>query len=166
MIKAQLILDSVSRIVHIGTAITLIGGSIFMAFTLLPAAAASLSDEEHDRLREAVLGRWKKFVGLGILLFLVSGFYNFARMAPLHKDDPLYHPLVGTKILLAFAVFFIASALVGRSKGLEKMRQNRAKWLKVLVLLAAIIVGISGFVKVRGVPNPPMIPSASALNAL
>jgi uncharacterized membrane protein len=163
MTTAQLILDTVSRIVHVGTAITLVGGSVFMAFALMPAAAANLSDEEHDRLREGVLGRWKKFVGPGIGLFLISGFYNFARMAPLHKGDSLYHALVGTKILLAFAVFFIASALVGKSKALDGMRQNRAKWLKILILLAAIIVGISGFVKVRGKYTPPMTPTTAAV---
>lgn len=159
----ELILNTVSRVVHVGTAITLVGGSVFMAFALMPAAAAKLSDEEHDRLREGVLGRWKKFVGPGIGLFLISGFYNYMRMIPLHKGDGLYHGLVGTKIILAFAIFFIASALVGKSKGLEGMRQNRAKWLKVLILLAATIVCISGFVKVRGKYTPSMTPATAAV---
>ena len=163
MTTAQLILDTVSRVVHVGTAITLVGGSVFMAFALMPAAAAKLSDEEHDRLREGVLGRWKKFVGPGIGLFLISGFYNYMRMIPLHKGDGLYHGLVGTKIILAFAIFFIASALVGKSKGLEGMRQNRAKWLKVLILLAATIVCISGFVKVREKYTSPMTPTTAAV---
>jgi len=164
MTTAQLILDTASRVIHVGTAITLVGGSVFMAFALMPAAAAKLSDEEHDRLREGVLGRWKKFVGPGIGLFLISGFYNFARMVPLHKGDSLYHALLGTKILLAFAVFFIASALVGKSKGLEGMRQNRAKWLKVLIILAATIVCISGFVKVRKY-TPPTTPATAAVES-
>ncbi|NQV23909.1 MAG: hypothetical protein HQ518_06020 [Rhodopirellula sp.] len=161
MTTAQLILDTVSRVVHVGTAITLVGGSVFMAFALLPASA-ELSDEEHDKLRVGVLGRWKKFVGPGIGLFILSGFYNFARLAPLHKGDSLYHALVGTKILLAFAVFFIASALVGKSKAFDKLRQNRAKWLKILILLAAIIVGISGFVKVRGIPVTTAVATPAA----
>ena len=71
----------------------------------------------------------------------------------MHKGDALYHALVGIKILLALGVFFIASVLVGRSPAFEGMRQNRAKWLKIIVILATVIVGISGFVKVRGVPN-------------
>ena len=56
-------------------------------------------------------------------------------------------------MLLALAVFFIASALVGRSATFEKLRQNRAKWMGLIVLLSALIVGISGFVKVRS-PKP------------
>jgi hypothetical protein len=59
---------------------------------------------------------------------------------------------MGVKILLALGVFFIAAALVGRSPALEPIRQNRAKWLRVLVALALIIVCISGFLKVRGLP--------------
>jgi len=162
MTTPELILNTVSRVVHVGTAITLVGGSVLMAFALMPAAAAKLSDEEHDRLREGVLGRWKKFVGPGIGLFLISGIYNYVKAIPFHKGDGLYHGLVGTKMILALAVFFLASALVGKSKGLEGIRQNRAKWLKVLILLAATIVCISGFVKVRGKFTKPMTPATAA----
>jgi uncharacterized membrane protein len=158
-----LILDTVFRIVHVGTAITVVGGSVFMAFVLMPSATA-ISDAEHDKLRAGVLGRWKMFVHIGVALFIISGFYNFARMAPLHKDDGLYHALVGTKILLAFGVFFIAEALVGKSKAFEGMRQNRGKWLKIIVTLAAIIVSISGFVKVRGIPDAAA-PAAESVSA-
>ena len=97
-----------------------------------------------------VIGRWKKFVHGGILLFLLSGFYNYAQAMKLHKGDGLYHGLVGTKMILAFVVFFIAAALVGRSPSLEKFRQNRVFWTRVIVILAVVIVAISGFVKVRG----------------
>ena len=146
------ILDVISRIVHVLTAITLIGGSVFMAFVLGPAANA-LGDEAHDKLREQVIPRWKKFVHGGIALFLISGLYNYMVMIPKHKGDGLYHGLVVTKMILALGIFFIGSALVGRSKSFEGMRAQRPKWLKILVLLAVIVVGISGFVKVRGIPE-------------
>ena len=126
-----------------------------MAFVLLPTAQ-QLDSEQHDRLRQAINGRWKRFIHLGILLFLVTGFYNYFRQMPNHKGDGLYHALVGTKILLALGVFFIASALVGRSRAFDRMRANRATWLTTIVLLAAIIVAISGFVKVRGVHDRPV----------
>ncbi len=146
---SQLLIDVVSRIVHVSTAIVLVGGSVFMAFVLLPTAE-QLSSEQHDKLRALVNGRWKRFVHAGILLFLITGFYNYFQQMPKHKGDGLYHGLVGTKILLALGIFFIASALVGRSRAFESMRASRAKWLKIIVLLAAVIVGMSGFVKVRG----------------
>ena len=145
------IIDVLSRVIHVGTAITLVGGSVFVLFVLMPSAK-QLSEEAHDQLATAVGARWKRFVHIGILLFLVSGFYNYIRAIPLHKGDGLYHAMVGTKMLFALVVFFLAAALVGRSGKLAAIRANRGKWLKVLVLLAATIVAISGFVKVRGVP--------------
>ena len=72
----MLILDAISRIVHVLTAITLVGGSIFTLLVLMPSAK-ELSDEAHDRLALAVTGRWKRFVHFGVLLFLASGLYNY-----------------------------------------------------------------------------------------
>lgn len=141
-------IDYLSRVVHISTAIALVGGSVFTLCVLLPAAKV-LSSEVHDSLAQAVTARWKRFVHMGILLFLASGFYNYFKAMPLHKGDGLYHALIGTKILLALALFFIASALVGRSPALAGMRTHRGKWLTILVLLACAIVFISSFVKVR-----------------
>ncbi|MGV3485829.1 MAG: hypothetical protein ACO1RT_15535 [Planctomycetaceae bacterium] len=149
----------VSRIVHVSTAITLVGGTLFMLCVLMPSAKR-LSDEAHQTLSVEVMGRWKRFVHIGILLFLISGFYNFFQALADHKGDGLYHGLMGTKILLALGMFFIASALVGRSARLQSLRDNKAFWLKVMVVLAIAIVCISGFVKVRG-PNPQLATPAS-----
>lgn len=120
-----------------------------MRFVLMPAAK-ELPEAEHDQLRQRLLSRWKRVVHSGIALLLLSGLYNYMQQIPKHKGDGLYHALLGTKMLLALVVFFIASALVGRSATFEKMRQNRAKWMGLVVLLSALIVGISGFLKVRG----------------
>lgn len=150
-----------SRWAHIGTAIVLIGGTIFMRFVLTPAAE-QLPDDQHAKLKGLVVARWKKFVHIGIALFLISGFYNFIGVQiPKHRGDGLYHALIGTKILLAFAIFFIASVLVGRSKSSEAMRKNSKSWQLILVLLAAIIVGISGFAKVA-LPGRVVAPPATA----
>jgi hypothetical protein len=83
-------------------------------------------------------------------LFLLSGFYNYFRAMPLHRGDGLYHGLLGTKMLLALAVFALASLLVGRSRLATKMAAQRELWLGVMVLLAIAIVAISAVVKVRG----------------
>ena len=141
-------LNVLFRWLHVGTAIVVLGGSVFMRFVLMPAAA-ELPDDQHDALRGRVVGRWKKFVMIGIALFLISGFYNYIVVSiPKHKGDKLYHPLIGTKILLAFVVFFLGSALTGRSAAFEGIRKNSKKWLLILILLAFIIVGISGVLKV------------------
>jgi uncharacterized membrane protein len=143
------ILDILSRWTHVGTAIVIVGGSVFLRFVVMPAAA-ELPDDEHNAFRERILSRWRKLTGMGIGLFLLSGFYNYLVVAmPAHKGDGLYSALLGVKMILAFVVFFLASALTGRSAKFEPLRQNAAKWLLVTILLAATIVAISGFLKTR-----------------
>ena len=87
-------LDIVSRIVHVGTAITLVGGSAFILLVLMPSSR-ELADDASDKLSVAIMGRWKRFVHVGVLLFLVSGFYNYIRAIPNHRGDGLYHALTG-----------------------------------------------------------------------
>lgn len=148
-----------SRWIHVGTAVVLVGGLVFLRFVLGPAAA-QLPDEAHAKLKELVLARWKKFIHGGIALFVLSGFYNYLVVgAPLHRgsDKGLYHGLMGTKILLALAVFFLSSALIGRSKAFAGMRTNPKLWQGVIIVLAALIIGISGFVKVALKPTTPAV---------
>lgn len=152
-------IDVVSRFIHIATAIVMVGGTVFMRFVLMPAAA-DLPQAEHDQLRQRLLARWKRVVHGGIALLAMSGIYNYMQAIPKHKGDGLYHGLIGTKILLALVVFFIASALVGRSAAFDKIRQQRAKWMAVIVVLAAVIVGLSGFAKVRGIAPKVVAPSS------
>ncbi|MEZ6132914.1 MAG: hypothetical protein R3C59_29950 [Planctomycetaceae bacterium] len=140
----SLILQVLSRWAHVGTAIVLVGGTAFFRFIVVPLLADNSADLV-GRIRD----RWKKVVHAGILLFLVSGIYNYVTMIPRHKGDSLYHALLGIKMLLALYVFFLASVLVGRSAGTQKFRDQSRKWTSVMLLVAAIIVGISGFVKVR-----------------
>lgn len=151
--SGQMIVDLISRWTHVGAAIILLGGAVFTRYVLL-SAAGKLDEASHETLREAVRNSWKKFVMIGIGLLLISGFYNYLVVArPKHSGDGLYHALMGVKILLAFAAFFLASALAGRSQALAPIRRNPARWLSILVLLSALVVGIGGFLKIRGVPQ-------------
>lgn len=142
-----MIIDLASRWLHILSAIALLGGSIFSLFVLMPAAR-ELSEPEHDKLRAGVLSRWKKFVHGGIALLLLTGFYNYMNAIPTHRGIKLYHPLIGTKILLAFVIFLLASLLVGRTSAATAMRKNAKFWVGVIVLLGVTIVLISGYAKV------------------
>ncbi len=146
--EASEIVNVLSRWIHIMTAIVVVGGTLFMRFVLAPAAA-QLPDAEHQRLKELVLARWKKVVMGGIALFVLSGFYNYIAVAiPKRHGDPLYHALIGIKILIALGVFFLASVLVGRSATFEPLRRERNKWLTVLIALALVIVLISSYLRV------------------
>jgi len=116
-----------------------------MLFALLPAAKATLSDEVHEKLREAIRARWSKFVHAAVGLLLLTGSINFAILAIPPKINPIpYHPIFGVKLLAAFAVFFIAEALMSRGPGFANIRANRKKWLGILLAIAGLIVLLSG----------------------
>jgi len=116
-----------------------------MRFALMPAAKSTLSDEAHAQLREALRARWFIIVQVCIATLLVTGGINFVLLALLPKVEPMpYHAIFGVKFLAALGVFFIASVLVGKGQGFAAMRANRAKWLSVLLSLAALIIVLSG----------------------
>jgi uncharacterized membrane protein len=139
--------DVLSRWIHVGAAIVLVGGSVFTKFVLMPAAKG-LQESEHVALRERIMGRWRKFVMAGILLLLLTGFYNYLVVArPAHKGDGFYHMVMGVKILLAFVAFFLASVLTGRSPRFESLRADSGKWLGVLILVSATVVALAGVLK-------------------
>jgi uncharacterized membrane protein len=152
-------LDVLSRWVHVGTAIVVLGGSFFLRVVLIPAAA-TLPEAEHSALRGRLMTTWRRVVSIGIALFLLSGLYNYLAVAvPRHRGDGLYHALMGTKVLLALVVFFLASALVGRSKTFEGIRRSNRRWLAVAVSLGFVIVAISGYLKVA---RPGSVPASSS----
>jgi uncharacterized membrane protein len=136
------------RWMHILAAVTAAGGTIFMRLALLPAMA-TLGDEPRKKLHEQIRSRWLVPVIVSIAFLLVSGLYNYVVMIQRYDLRALkfYHPLIGTKILLALGVFFIASALVGRGKATEPMRANRKFWLTLNAVLVVIVILISGVLR-------------------
>ncbi|HJT33662.1 MAG TPA: hypothetical protein VJ783_16575 [Pirellulales bacterium] len=141
-------LGIVFRWLHILSAITAVGGTIFMRMALMPSVAV-LSDEQHQALREQVRSRWVKWVMAAILFLIVSGIYNFfAKLDAIDKIyKGLYHGLFGVKVLLALVIFFLASALTGRSPAFAAIRQNAKLWLSVNMALAIVVVCISGVLR-------------------
>ncbi len=152
------------RWLHILAAITAVGGTIYARVALVPAMQ-TLPEGHRKSLQEALRGRWAKAVMLSILFLLVSGAYNFVSVIKQLPDDvkPLYHGLFGFKFLLAFVIFFFASALVGRSAAFERMRQNAKFYLTLNMLLAILLVCVSGVL--RTVRDRSLIekPSVTAL---
>jgi hypothetical protein len=155
----ELILSIVARWLHVGSAIVLLGGTICLKFVVTPV----LKDQSQE-LRDAIRGRWAKFVHGGIAGLLLSGGYNYLKSLPLHRGDAVWHAMVDTKIILALGVFFIASVLVGRSKGTQKFRDNAGKWTAIAVLLGLTIVAMSGVAKVAASKPAAAEPVTEKLN--
>lgn len=133
-----------SRWIHISAAIAAIGGAAFFRMVLIPSAEEVLDAEEHQRLREAIRRRWSRVVYACIALLLITGGTNFVFLAMRLKVGPMpYHAIFAVKFLAAMGVFFVSSALMGRSPAFAGMRADPRKWLGVLLALGALIVLLS-----------------------
>jgi hypothetical protein len=145
-----------SRWFHLAAAIVAIGGAAYARWAVLPAAQEVLDDAARARLHEAVRRRWLRVVLGCIAVLLVTGGINFVTLAMPPKIDPIpYHPIFGVKFLAALLIFFVASALVGRSPGLEAIRRHRAKSLNIILATAAVIILLSGVLsQIRLVSRP------------
>ncbi|NUM53111.1 MAG: hypothetical protein HUU46_05655 [Candidatus Hydrogenedentes bacterium] len=149
---SDLVLPLIMRWAHILAAIVAVGGAVFVRFVLMPSAQQTLDDKTRAELRAAVTRRWMKFIHTCILLFLISGFYNYLVIqAPAHKGQSIYHMLFGIKFLLALVVFALAIALASLKPWSEKLRANAKLWQGLLVALAVVIVLISGYM--RSIPR-------------
>ena len=137
-------LNLAMRWLHIIPAIALIGGTIFMRFALVPAYE-QLDDEQREKVQESIRRGWSRLLMPSILFLLISGFVNTANISMNYRfPDSSYMPLLGLKLFLAIAIFYIASLLAGRSEGAKKFQQDQRKWLNINILLAILLVCIAG----------------------
>lgn len=137
-----------SRWLHIFGAIFLLGGAFYTRAVLMPSAAETLDDATHQKLRESVMGRWRKLIMVLSLVLILTGMYNFLAVTRFaHEGQPAYHMLFGIKFLLAIAVFGLASMLAGRKSISVKLQQNSKLWLGITLAMGAAIVMIAGYMK-------------------
>jgi hypothetical protein len=134
------------RWLHLAAVIIAIGGAVYVRFVLLPAGAAVLDGPALDRLREALQHRWRRVVHSCIAILLASGLFNL-HSAARDGRPTAYWLLFAVKFFAALGVFFLASALVGRSPAFATLRNQPRRWLGLIVLLAAVIVLLSGLMR-------------------
>ena len=142
----QEILALVSRWLHIVPAAILVGGALFMRFSLVPAVNELNASME---LRESIRRRWSKLVMLSVLFLLISGLYNAAAKAIGYELSTFYNALLLIKFVLAFAIFYLTSVLSGRSARAKKFREREVQWLNLLCALMIAIVLIGGYMKME-----------------
>jgi len=144
-------LPIVLRFLHIAPAVAAGGATIFARIALLPALA-TLPEADRLRLREAIDRRWRVVVMVCITLLFLSGITNFVLyQAPVHKGQSVYQALFGVKFILALMVFFLASALSGRSATLASIRANSRFYVGIAAVLVLAIVLISNVL--RNIPH-------------
>jgi hypothetical protein len=144
------------RWAHILAAAVAVGGLAFARFGLLPALA-DFDEETRARIHESIRRRWLPWVIGAITVLLASGLANFLLFNALVREQgwagggwmrqTSYHALFGAKFLLAMGVFYFASGLVGRGRGTQWIRDNRATWLTITLGMAVGVVMISSWMR-------------------
>ncbi len=132
------------RWTHIIPAITLLGGTLFLALVAVPTTTPP--EGGVPAWLGKVRKRWAMLSGLCILLLVVSGLWNFMayRMPEIKDTGPLYHALFGIKMLLSLGVFFIVSVMAGRSPTFAPMRARPGRMLLMAAALGVAIVLLAG----------------------
>lgn len=139
VVDGMYVLYVVLRILHIISAMILVGGLFYTKIVLVPAGVDPYAGNRQV---------WAKWVGIATLFLLVSGLVNFWNIMQLAKADgtplpPTYHMLFGIKFLLGLVLMFLAAILAGKTALAEKFRQNMGRWLGIAwtVSLAIVIIG-------------------------
>lgn len=156
------LLNLISRWLHVLPAIIMVGGTLFLRLALLPAFAGSPHEQPRDQMREAVRKNWAKWIGISTLLLLLTGLYNAYFKAVTYELAPLYNGLLLIKMLLAFAVFYLAARLSGRSEKAIKLREREVHWTNILCVLMLTIVLIAGAMKIESTGAAIKVRSADA----
>lgn len=140
---------------HIVAAMMAVGGTMFMRFALVPSVSV-LADEQRQALHQQIRSRWAKMVAASIAFLLISGLWNYVRFLGENKTwgdewrasyNTIYQATFGVKFILAMVIFFLASALSGRTDATKRFRQNAKLWMTVNVVLALIVVALSGVLR-------------------
>lgn len=139
-IDAGYVLQIASRVLHIVTAMILVGGIFYMRTILAPAGADACFAG-----RRAV---WAKWAGIATALLLATGIYNLMQVIGQAKADgeklpAAYHMLFGVKFLLALLVMFLVAILAGKTTAAERFREQMQKWLNIAWLAAIMIIVIA-----------------------
>lgn len=149
----------VLRWFHILAGMIAVGGMVFLRCVVVPTFQA-LPGEQAARLHDQMRPRRARLVAIAIGLLLVTGLINFGIISSQYVVPKWYHMVWGIKFLIALVIFFLMSALSGKSALADKLRQNSKLWLNVSILLAVIVVCLSG---VLGLANK--VPKATADSA-
>lgn len=143
---------------HVLAAVTALSGLIFSRFALLPALE-DVDDETRDRIHSGVRRAWMKWVMGAITILILTGLANYLLTIQRANTEAWggngrawmrfhgYHAFMGMKILFAFVVFYLASALIGRGEATQWARDDRKKWLTVTLGAALAVVILSGYLR-------------------
>ncbi len=154
----DLVLPLISRWTHIGSATALVGGLIFFRFVVIPVGESSLTEEVYKDVRTKLARRFQLISHLCLLLFFVSGFYNYiAVTSPNHQGQSIYHMLFGIKFTFAMAAFVVIIMLTSKRARGDRMRENGRRWFMVALAVALVTVMLGGAMKMMPPGEAPVV---------
>ena len=121
----------IMRWLHISSMATLIGGMIF-GRAVMVHAVGELSPDSRESLLDRAAVLYRPLVFGAIAGLLISGTYNILT-TPGHT--PLYHMLLGVKLLLALHVFTVA-ILIARPHNPRRARMMTGAAISGLIIIA------------------------------
>ena len=131
------ILIVVMRYLHIISALSAVGGMVFLISCLLPSVKP-LDDETRKAVVSKAHERFLRVLWLAILGLTISGVYTWMRYEAFYKSlGWIGHALIGTKVLLALIMFAIVFA---RSIGLITPKNPRTLPMINLHLAAVVML--------------------------
>ena len=144
VVDGPYVMRLVSRVLHVLSAIILVGGLFYIRTVLAPAGSDACFAG-----RRAVWARW---VGIATSLLLLTGLYNLITIIGQAKEvgtklPPTYHMLIGIKFLLALLVMFVAAILAGKTEAADRFRASMGKWLNIAWLASMAIVVIAAMLR-------------------
>ena len=134
------------RLLHILSAIGLLGGTIFVVFALVP----TLSHIEPE-LRVAIFSRAKKrfyrVAHPAIILLIVTGAYSWGQNARAYEaytdqNGPMLQALLGLKVLLAVIVTVLVFA-----DTFKMLPPPATSWPKINLVLGLVIVLLASIIR-------------------
>lgn len=154
--------DLVVKWVHVLSILTAVGFILFQYAVWQPVLrrAQGVSEE----LIQALQRRAGILIGVAWLLIWVTGIYNLVVVIPTVK--PNYHMVLGAKLLLVLALFFLSTALSHPSLAFEGIRRNRARWVAFAAWLGIAVVVLSAtmnMMRLKGVALKEVPASAQSV---
>ncbi|HUI53997.1 MAG TPA: hypothetical protein VLY04_03440 [Bryobacteraceae bacterium] len=125
------------RWVHISSVATLVGGMLFGRFVMIHATD-SLAADARETFLDRAAGLYQPLVFAAMAGLLISGSYNLLTI-PGHR--PLYHLLLGIKLLLAMHVFAVAIAVT------RSQNPKRARLMAGAAFSGLAIIAISAYLR-------------------
>jgi hypothetical protein len=130
-------LYEIMRWLHLASMATLVGGMLFARLVMV-RSLEGVAPDAREPLVERAAALYRPFVYTAIGALVVSGTYNLLTN-PGHR--PLYHMLLGIKLLLALHVFAVSILIV------QPKNPRRVRMMTGVVISGLTIIAISAWLR-------------------